>query len=273
MNGAKIKNLIILMLLLVNVFLFGLVLTDRHEAAAGREAAWDDLAAVFQESGIVLSPGVREAVALQGCSLRRDTDSEASLASNLLGAVSAEDQGGNIYYYKGEKGEATFRGTGEFSILLNPGTVESGHDPVQTAVAVLKKIGVRCDPDSAEVKEPGEGASVTLTVSWQEDPVYNAQVTLTFSGGSLYLISGRRMLDTMASRGETGLAPETLLMRFLDAIHEGGYVCSAVESLRCGYIVSVSISGDADLIPVWRVDTDAGPYYLNGLTGKEESLS
>jgi hypothetical protein len=273
MNGAKLKNLIILMLVLVNLFLLALVWTDRREAAAGRETAWDELSAVFQENGIVLSSEVREAEALGGCSLRRDTAAEYKLVSRLLGTVSVKNQGGNIYYYIGEKGEATFRGTGEFSILLNAGAVETGSDPARTAIDVLKKMGVRCDPDSALVEEDGGGASVTLTVTWQDAPVYNAQVTLTFSGDSLYLISGRRMLDTVASRSEAGLEPETLLMRFLDIVHEGGYICSEVKSLRCGYVVSVSVSGDADMVPVWRVETDAGPYFLNGLTGREMSLS
>jgi hypothetical protein len=67
------------------------------------------------------------------------------------------------------------------------------------------------------------------------------------------------------------MEPETLLMHFLRTAGEDGRV-SEITGLRCGYFIRGSASGEAELIPVWRVETDAGDFYLNGFTGKKEAM-
>ena len=37
--------------------------------------------------------------------------------------------------------------------------------------------------------------------------------------------------------------------------------------------MNASVSGDGTLCPVWRIETDSGAYYINGLTGQAESIA
>lgn len=269
MDKSKIKNLILLTLLLVNAILLGLLLADRQQAAAQRQAAWDELTDIFAREGIALSPEIREAAAVQGYILRRDAKKEYASVSRLLGEVGVDNQGGNIYSYSGDSGTADFEATGDFTLNLNPGAVRV-RDPVDTALGILKKLGIRCERTPA-VLTAGVPVTASFTVSWRGVPVFNAKVDFLFSGDGSLKISGLRTMDAVVSRGRAAMEPETLLMHFLRAAGGDGSV-SEITGLRCGYFNRGSASGVAELIPVWRVETNAGDYYLNGFTGKKEAM-
>ena len=268
MDKAKVKNLIILILLLANGFLLFLVLADRQETREGEAAAWRELTTVFEQNGIrVVEDDVRDARVLPVLTLQRDLREEQKAVERLLGNADVQDRGGNIYDYDAKKGIATFRGSGDFEIWLEEGAVRTGSDPVGTAVDVLQKLGIDCDADSAVLRELPGGWEVVLTARLDGDDVYNARALFTFSSANLLSVSGVRLPGGAATRGETGMEPATLLMHFLRAVLEGGYVCSEVTGLTCGYFISAP-----GLVPVWYVETDAGDYYLNALTGRSETF-
>jgi hypothetical protein len=269
MEKSKIKNLILLTLFLVNAILLGLLLADRRQAAAEREAAWDELSGIFAREGIALSPEIREASAVQGYVLRRDEKKEYAVVAGLLGNVGVDDHGGNIYSYCGDKGTADFDATGDFTLDLSPGAIRA-RDPVDTALGILKKLGIRCDRTPVQRTE-GNPVKATFTVCWRDAPIYNAKVDFLFTGDGSVRVSGLRTMDTVVSRGRAAMEPETLLMHFLRTAGGEGHV-SEITGLCCGYFIRGSASGEAELIPVWRVETDAGDYYLNGLTGKKEAM-
>jgi len=273
-DGSRIKNVILIVLLLTNAFLLGLLLLDKSEEREASEEGWRQLTAVFAKNGIQLSGTVRQqAETLGPYSLRRDAGEERRAVEKLLGKLNFQDLGGNIYFYNGVNGQATFRGTGEFDIVMNAGVVAAGDDPVREAAGVLRKLGIDYDRENIAVEADSTMTVVEFPLVWRDAQVFNAGVTFTFSREDLILISGRRLPDVETGRDGAGFSPETLLMRFLRAVGEGGYVCSEVRELGCGYIMSVPVSGDVELVPVWRIGTDAGDYYFNGLTGREELLA
>jgi hypothetical protein len=276
MDTAKVKNFILVLLLVVNLFLLTIVIADSSAAARTAAAAEAHVTEVLAQNGITVGRDVDlDAAAPGAVVLRRDLDAEQSAVAHLIGRVTTEDLGGNIIYYGGEKGQAKFRGTGEFDISLNHGAVETGTDPVQTAKNVLSKLGM----DAADTLAPvdlnsGDFFTITLTCAWQGGAIFNGQVTFTFAADSLLLISGRRAMDTVSSRSEEEtLDAPTVLMRFLDLIRSEGHVCTELRSMTPGYAMSVSVSGDGTLYPVWRIETDSGEYYINGLTGRAEPIA
>ena len=273
MDKAKVKNLIILALLLTNVFLLYLMQSDRQEARAGEAAAWHELTAVFDANGIRLSDKARAAQALDALSLRRSLREEQRAVERLLGTARVENRGGNIYEYTTDKGFATFRSTGEFEIWLEEGAVHVGSDPVQTALDVLKKLGIDGDKAAATLRDLSGGWEVVITARLGDSTVYNARATFTFTTGSLLSVFGVRLPDGDVGRGEAGMDSGSLLMHFLRAALEGGYVCSEVSDLVCGYRMDTSVTGDVSLVPVWCVVTDTGEYYLDAITGREEPFA
>ena len=276
MEASKIKNIVIIILVVVNIFLLAIVLADRSEANAAERAMDSEIARVFSDNGITLAEGVKVSGIEPRCfTLTRDMEQEKKMVSALLGRVKVEDLGGNIYYYSGPNGQASFRGTGEFEMVLEGDSVPAGGDPVRTARKVLRRMGIDSEkePASQETSEDGNKITVTLNASCKGDPIYNCQVSFLFQGGYLRLVMGRHPFDNIGSSYQEGLlSPATVLMRFLDVVNSGGLVCSRVTAMEQGYVMEVSVPGSGTLCPVWMIETDVGKYYINGITGKAETV-
>ena len=65
--------------------------------------------------------------------------------------------------------------------------------------------------------------------------------------------------------GITGYAGMELarLLAGRDAL---GWVGSAVTELTLGYLPSENAGTGMRFVPVWRIETDAGSFYVNGIT-------
>lgn len=271
MDGSKIKNLIIAILLLVNLFLLAMVLHDRLEETRAQKQALADVSAAYAESGIELYAALNWNETLGGCSLSRDLSRESALVKSVIGTSTVEDLGGNILYYRGAKGEARFRGTGEFEVVLTARAVPVSGSPLDTAKSVLSDMGYRTDASLAVIESESDTTKVTLSCMFRGDTVYNCKVSFLFAPDYLMMIEGRRPLEWSAEGESAVFSAPTVMMRFLAEIRERGAVCSEVRALELGYSMAASASGEGSLTPYWRIVTDAGQYYVNAMTGKIES--
>lgn len=271
MNSKKLERIIILILLLLNVSLLLVVLTDgAQERRSDRDTA-DSIAALLRGNGIEVSPG---ADLLQSapreCSVVRDLDAERERMRALLGAVSAEDQGGSIYYYRAADGQAVMRGTGEFDMLFTAGAVRARGDAKKAAQRLFARADIALDEASMRLSDDGE--TLLACCAWNGYAVWNAALEISFSGESFYTVFGTLVFDRETAEGEAGMDSLSALLRFLELVGSEGIICSRLESLTPGYLMHVSVSGESTLTPVWRIATDTGEHYLNARTGQTETL-
>ena len=111
MEKSKIKNLIIIVLALVDLFLMVIVINDEVKTSAARQYKIDSVRAVFAENDITIDKSVRLQDEIpKALYLKRDETAEKYRAARLIGDCTTEDLGGNIYCYTGSLGQATFRG-------------------------------------------------------------------------------------------------------------------------------------------------------------------
>ena len=276
MNSVKVKNFIILVLLLVNAVLLSVFVTDyaRERELAG--AAVEGAAALLEENGISVSPDAdlsyRSRAALTAT---RRLPSEAEKAAALLGDCSVSDEGGNILVYTGERGQAKFRGTGSFEILIYSAAFY-GRDPLEQARSVAESLGLETarEPLSMELDEANGDGSIVLACTVDGAEVLNCRLSFTMVGGNVRMVMGTRVLDDIAEGGaEDGLDVPTVLMRFLSIVRERGHVCSELTGLELCYAMNANVAGEGELTPVWRIDTDTGSFYINAVTGLEEAMA
>lgn len=103
-------------------------------------------------------------------------------------------------------------------------------------------------------------------------PVFGGQLTLVYSNGSLSELTGvyfpaAKSLTRVSDR--SCLSAADVLVRFLDARFDLGWVGSEVRAMTQGYLRSETASAAAvHLTPVWKLDTDTGSYYVDGMTGQ-----
>lgn len=180
-----LKNIIILILVLLNGFLlFSLAQRRTSEQNAYRRTV-EQLVALFQRDGMDLDPGaISRASPPSGVSLVRDTALEEQAAAFLLGqAPSSSDQGGGIFHYAGAAGEALFRSSGGFEAA---GTL-AGRDAGEFCREFCRAFSYEV-PD---IRLDGGGSGVfTAAGVFGKLPVFNCTVTFTIQEGVLTAVSG-----------------------------------------------------------------------------------
>lgn len=274
MDTAKVKNIILALLVILNIALFSVVVADRQTARAAGAELERTAAAVLEENGLRLSENV-DLSAFSPCiySLTRALDKEEKYAGAVLGEpLSVQDSGG-IRYYEGSSGMGRFHGTGEFEIYLTAGKYTAEGDAVRTAAAFLKDMGVEASKGLTFCEAGGSGMSVSTVCAVDGAPIYNCAVDLTFIDESLMAVSGYRPFYNVkvSEGGERPMDVYTVLLRFLSELRAEGTVGRELTEVELGYKLVSSLSGESTLTPVWHFVTDTGAYYIDGLTGERIS--
>lgn len=266
MEWRKLKNIIILILLLLNGFLLVLVVTRRGEALEYDRAALEQTLEVLAGRGIQaeadsLSPG-----GLRPVGIERELEAELSMAQALLGKqAQADNRGGGLYLYQSELGQLSVRTGGELSAELSgSGDWHTSH-PEGHAAGLLRSMGIEARQTGAQAD--GEQRVVRFQQLWQGAPVFSCEVEFVYEGGYLTTIRGTLLPagQGVEEAGKTLTLP-TALMRFLDGITAAGDVCSSIQSMEAGYRTT-PLSGGVRMTAVWLVSSNTADYYLDGVTG------
>ena len=249
MDTGRLKTIVILILLCVNLAFGGILLSERLGAAEGNAQTRSELRSVLAGLGITVTD---DQIPAGGTMFRRSVprlrETEDRLVTALLGDAEGQDQGGNIWYYENANGWAWCRGGGSFEIMMlaGGGSLEDQ----------MEKGGLHA-------RREGE-KYVCLLGSEQ---VFNCRFTITQRAGGIYL-SGRCLLgEPEAGESVDCSDVATLLLGFCDRIRDAGGVFSRVEEIRDGYVLNVTASG-MELVPVWQMATDGGTWYLDLAAGR-----
>lgn len=273
MDGAKLKNYIIILLAAVNLFLLSIVVMQRNETAEIKREALADIRAVFESRGIGIAPGVSlDFDTPSQYAMQTGPEQELSSVKRLLGDVTLEGSEAFFNYYSGEKGNATFRSSGFFEVTFGAELFPLAEDAVKQTLDILSLLGISGDAGAAKIIIDPSSPSVTTVRTncmWRGLPVWRSDLSATFIGGSLYRVEGYRLLDIVTERSSgDALELVTILVRFLELIESSRSEVGEIQEIAQGYIVSNTAAGDSYLDPAWRIETDSGTFYLNGLTGK-----
>lgn len=267
MKITKIKSILIGALVLVNLFFLAVILRDYVAERSGRKELLEHLARLFEQHGVALDIGsVGEGASLTEYTVRRNQDAERALAEALLGDTVKSDEGGNIYEYKSEKGTAVFTG-GTFEVSVNPGVWLAGAGPVRTVRDVLKTLKI----EAASIGPAGDKGNETVTAVCAAGgfPIFNCGIRFHFQDGWFLGISGTMATALTPAAGKTDMSsPATALVRFLSDIKSNKISCTEIRAVTPGYYMPPFFSDDDSLIPVWRIQTDAGTYYRDAVTGE-----
>jgi hypothetical protein len=270
---SKVKNIILLILLTVNLFLAVLLVYEEGRSAQYLSGARESAIQVLEKNGIAVDGDILpDDLALTAMGASRDRQAERERAQALLGQVTEESQGSSVVY-QGPSGQLRVSRSGsEFSAQLEPGAFPLGEkEPAQHATDLLQQLGL--EGDVLGVLEEGERISVTVRQKWQHIPVFTCLAVLVYEQGSLVQIQegGRCLPGTPTQAGDRqAISVDTALLRFLEGIQELGDICSRITQMTPGYLMnSAGFTGSAELVPAWqfRTDSDQG-YYLNALTGE-----
>ena len=274
MEWRKVKNIIILILLMVNGLLLVIVGSRVDQVRRYERSALEQAVRVLEQNGIrVEEQAVTAAEGMTSRTLERSAPAEQKMAAGLLGEeVTARNQGGGMYTYLGERGMVHFRTGGQIDLRPEEDARWSGTNPEALVRSLLGEMNIEGEITEAALEE-GTG-TVTVCQLWQGVPVFTCRMVFTFRENTLTALTGT-VLAPGESSGEKVqlLTLPSALLAFQDAILSGGDICSAVESMSPGYRMTQSFSGTLLLEPVWLISGNTADYYMDAVTGELSRLT
>lgn len=261
MRWSKIKNIIILLLVIVNGFLLAQVGLRRWQSERSERETRQRVIAILDRNGVDYLPDeVPGGLDLTSRRVTLSLPGEAE-AAILVGTVTDVQTTGGRTVYTGAEGSVSTTSTGEL-------TVEFIHSEALSESAVLERISklgvtLRETGRTYDVGDP----TVTYVQLWNGVPIPGERAVLTYAARCPYTLS----LRFLAGEEETLPAEETVtaataLTRLLDELSRGGgYVCSQITDMYPGYLSGGTVT--VTLTPAWFIETDTWRFIVDGLTG------
>lgn len=274
MEWRRVKNVLILMLLLVNGFLLVLVGTRQSEKRLYERRALEGAVQVMESNGIQVDrTALDDPEELTIQTMERDIDAERDAAATLLDqSVTGRNLGGGLYVYEGEDGQISFRAGGELHAILTDDDRWYAQNPQGQVEQLLKRMDVDARVMDTLITE-GSG-TVAACQMWEGSPLFSCQVVFTYEEGRLVSLTGRLMFACEVEREEAECQTlPTALMEFLDEIRDSGDVCSRILAMEAGYRMTQSYSGQVTLTPAWLISTNTANYYMDAVNGEVSRIS
>ncbi len=255
MRWSKIKNIIILLLVIVNVSLLVMVGQRHWENEKNQRETRRRVIAIMEKNEISFLPAeVPGALGLTARRVTLEPPGEAQ-AALLTGEITGERTVGARSTWEGELGTVTVTPSGDLEAQLQPGAWPDD-------LELLASLGFQARQTGRE-----EGAHSYLQL-WNGVPLPQWTARLTWGAQGLERLSLRRLAGTEELLpGEETIDGATALARFLEALNREGYVCSQVTDMYAGY--ATSGAGTVTLRPTWYIETDTSPwrFAVDGVTG------
>lgn len=269
MEWSKLKNIILLMLVAVNVFLLILVVYRQRQTVQLEAMAREDVVEVLRKNGIAMDPnGLPRNETFWNLKIQWDPLQARRVAEAALGYVTEETLS-SIIKYKSEKGTANFQGNGPFSIVFNTGeSMPSEQEKTQRRDTLLHQMKLETEDVWSRVED---GETVVYSARQQVDGVilFNCVVTVTYVNHCLASIEGTCLMGTVdrSAGQQMPLSAFTALVKLIQYESGHGAQSSEIQSIQTGCLLPAALTDVVQLEPVWCIVTDRRMYYVHEETG------
>ena len=277
MPVSKLKNLVLLVLLLANLALLALLIPDRVNQQRGDAALRKSLCDLYAGQQVQLDPDtVPDTVTIYSLELAEDPAGSAAAAEALLGQSMVQDDATRYQsVYRSDSGQCTISRSGSFRASLEgrPAVRDLAKDAKKT----LRAMGFQYLSLSEPQRLRAGFYTLTATQTVLGVPVFSQGLTLTYANDRLVQLEG--VFYTGAGTltrisDQPCISAADALVAFLSARVDLGWVGSAVTGMTQGYVRSETAAAAAvHLTPVWRLETDTGSFDVNGITGEVTAVS
>ena len=264
MERYRLKNIIILILLLLNGFLLAALAIRGTEERTARRTQQQELVSLFAADGMTLDPDlIPENVSVSSYTLLRDESLEQKVATFLLGnGAKPDDQGGGIYTYVTRQGTAIFRDTSSFDAALS--------SPENDAQDLCRRFCQEFSYDAPvfHLDDSGSGTATAVRM-WDKTPVFNSTITFTIDKGTVTTVSGSLLPSTYTEDTENQdlLTAFAALTAFQQMRHESSSVVSTITEISLCYELQSTVTTPMVLVPSWYIATDTAAFYVNCISG------
>lgn len=270
MPVSKLKNLVILILLLANAALLCLLVPRQLAQHRQQQDLNTSLTTLCAAQNVVLNADtIPDTIALYALELTDRGAAEMQALTALLGEapVIADTQIEAAAVSRTGKWD-----NGVITLELQGGK-EVG-DFRANAKKVLKKMNFELHTMDETVRLSPGIYTITAYQSVLGVPVFSDGLTLTYANSALTKLEGDFYLGTLMRTDDKACCTAAeAVVAFLGARVDLGWVGSAITGLEQGYLHIDTAGASMRLIPVWSLTTDTGSFQINGLTGAVTEVS
>ena len=264
MDWNRSKNIIILLLLIVNIFLAVNLGYSLYVQKAAREAQVASLMEYLGSKGIVMDSGI-----LPGSNLgrvvmlvERDRVLESAAADILVETAASKTDGG-VARYSGPGGNIMVQSGGvlQGNIKVNYAEDESWEQAADSFTALLSDAGI-----SSGFTDSANGV-ITIQGAHNNLKIFNCEVSAesTQDGWS---IGGRWCFGAaLPVNNDAEMDAIGLVVKFVNRITAFGIEIRSIDGMEAGYLANNVLSIGIRLTPVYRIATDMGEFYINAIDG------
>lgn len=268
---SKLKNTVILILLVANVLLLVQLVPLVRQRQSQLAQAQETLETLFADAGVHLNAGqLPDTRPLYTLEFTPDDSAALPAMQALLGemVLMEHDSTRYIQTYSSAAG----------SCQVSRGSTLSARLKGQQAVADLSKdlsgLLVRMGLKPATVTTPQRVRAgvyrLTAVQQLLEVPVFTAAVTATYENSILTDLEGTLYFDTtglVRTDDIIGCTAADALVAFLGSRNTLGWVGATVTDVEQGYCRADTASAAVvRLVPGWAIFTDTGDFWVNGIT-------
>lgn len=265
MQWDKVKNILLVVLLLIDGFL-GFTVASRYLSAYRQEKAFAaDLSVVLARSGVDYSaeltvPTQSHIIPLE---IDRNRAAEQAMAEAVLtGEVTSAitDAGKNAF--AGDNGTVIWEADGTVRAVFRTEntTGDTARKLKQSAKALLQSCGVSLRGGTLTVDAAKRAVTLTATVAGEQ--VFNRSLTVTFGESGETQISGIWSFDLpYATTGEKERIYNVADVLLSFAAQNKSV--NRIDGITLGYQMELDPSGRLRLVPTWRIATDQGAQYID----------
>ena len=263
MDAYRLKNITILILVILNLFLLGIWGRHLWQDRSSQRRMEQELRQFCSDQGLHLAEDIDLVPPPHASlSLNRSLEAEAQMAAFILEEeVAAQDEGGGIYSYTGRLGTVRFRSNGTFSYTPR-------NHPVSSSEAMSNSF---CDTFGYDItlrNHSEQEEILTATQIADGKSVYNSFVTFLFTDGKLTSLSGTYISPTDSTiLRENTVTRTTALVRILDYLLPSGMIFSELVSIHPVYELQSTAASPLQLAAKWEITTDTGRFYVDCSTG------
>ncbi len=277
MPYSKVKNLLILILALVNALLLCLVLPLRHERMEQQELEARKLADLFSRSGVALAVGaLPEERTLYTLEFSPNPEAALPAANALLGAavLAQADSTPYLSLYTASTGRVEFARGGSLEARFY-GRKSAGSVPEEVR-SLMGGMGLETAYISEPTRQSAGVYQVTAVQKLLDVPVFSSALVFIYRSGALARLEGTAYFDTSGicrSDDAACASCADALVAFLGSRDALGWVGAEVTEVSQGYLhVETASAAVVRLVPGWRVSTDTGAFWVNGITREVSAL-
>lgn len=270
----KMKNVILFLLLITNLFLAALVLSQEAQVEGAEQNARHLALSFLDDHNISLPDSLLpHTISLPSQEMTWNRNAEKSYAQSLLGTHDEESLGGDILRYHSPQGELRFHDNGEFYATFQDNTYQTTQGNEESLAEEILSL---LDFQGSLLERKHENTSLSLTYQQELDtvPLLGCTVTLLFDHATLREISqGKRLQGTFTPTPQEHVSIPSALIYFYNGTTQLGDTSSSITNIQESYLVTTPLSSSATLTAGWLIETDTNSYHLNTQNGTLTRLS